>query len=119
MHVCIRTTQDFILHSAKVNSDFRSGQKWYFSEIRLPAKIVKQVRSEDVRHKPTSSRSPPTKKTPFVTRQSLAFATLIQVCGGVNKYEWSDDSEEDKTNALKIEISPFDGRNVEKYAENF
>ena len=49
----------------------------------------------------------------------MAFATLTEVCGGVNKYEWSDDSEDDKTNALKMEIPPFDGRNVEKYAEKF
>ena len=35
------------------------------------------------------------------------------------KYEWSDDSEEDKTNALKMEIPPFDGCNVEKYAQKF
>ena len=75
--------------------------------------------SEDVRPMPTSSRSPPTKKSPFVKRQSSAFATLTEVCGGVNKYEWSDYSEEDKTNALKMEIPPFDGRNVEKYAEKF
>ena len=73
--------------------------------------------SEDVRCMPTSSRSPPTKKSPFVTRESSAFATLTEVSGGVNKYEWSDDSEEDKTNALKLEIPPFDGRTVEKYAE--
>ena len=61
---------------------------------------------------PTSSRSPSTKKSPFVTRESSAFATLTEVCGGVNKYEWSDD-------ALKMEIPPFDGRNVEKCAEQF
>ena len=73
--------------------------------------------SKDVRGMPTSSRSPPTKKSPFVTRESSAFATLREVRGGVNKYEWSDDSEEDKTNALKLEIPPFNGRNVEKYAE--
>ena len=75
--------------------------------------------SEDVRRMPTSSRSPPAKKSPFVTRESSAFATLTEVCGGVNKYEWWNDSEEDKTNALKIEIPPFDGRNVAKYAEEF
>ena len=57
--------------------------------------------SEDVRRLPTSSRSPPTKKDPFVMRESSAFATLTEVCGGVNKYEWSDDGEEDKKNALK------------------
>ena len=74
--------------------------------------------SEDVRRMPTSSHSPPT-KSPFVTRESSALATLTEVCGGVNKYEWSDDSEDDKTNALKMEIPPFDGRNVEKYAEKF
>ena len=68
---------------------------------------------------PTSSRSPSTKKSPFVTREWSVFATLTEVCGGVNKYEWSNDSEEDKTNALKMEITPFDGRNVEKYAETF
>ena len=75
--------------------------------------------SEDARRMPTSSRSPPTKKSPFVTRESSAFATLTEVCGGVNRYEWSDDSEEDKTNTLKMEIPPFDERNVEKYAEKF
>ena len=84
---------------------------------RMNEKILKT--SEDVLRMPTSSRSPPTKKTPFVTRESSASATLTEVCGGVNKYEWSDDSEEDKTNALKMEIPPFDGRKVEKYAENF
>ena len=45
-------------------------------------------RSEDVRRMPTSSRSPPTTKSPFVTRESSAFATLTEVCGGANKYEW-------------------------------
>ena len=44
MHVCIRTTQDFSLHSATVDNDHRSGQKWYISEIRLPAEIVKQTK---------------------------------------------------------------------------
>ena len=84
---------------------------------RMNEKISKT--SEDVRRMPTSGRSPPTRKRPFVTRESLAFATLTVVCGGVNKYEWSDDSEEDMTNTLKMEIPPFDGRNVEKYAEKF
>ena len=84
---------------------------------RMNEKIAKT--SEDVRRMPTSSRSPPTKESPFVTRESSAFATLTEVCGGVNKYEWSDDSEEDKTHALKMEIPPFDGRNSEKYAEKF
>ena len=37
----------------------------------------------------------------------------------MNKYERSDDSEEDKSNALKMEIPPFDGRNDQKYAEQF
>ena len=83
---------------------------------RMDEKISKT--SEDVRRMPTSSHSPPT-KSPFVTRESSAFATLTEVCGGVHKYGWSDDSEDDKTNALKIEIPPFDGRNVEKYAEKF
>ena len=83
---------------------------------RMNEKISKT--SEDVRRMPTSSRSPPTKSA-FVRRESSAFATLTDVCGGVNKYEWSDDSEDDKTNALKMEIPPFDGRNVEKYAEKF
>ena len=73
--------------------------------------------SEDIRRMPTSSRSPSTKKSPFVTRESSAFATLTEVCGGVNKYEWPDHSEEDKTNALKMDIPPFDVRNVEKNAE--
>ena len=84
---------------------------------RMNEKISKT--SEDVRRMPTSSRSPPTKKSPFVTRESSAFATLTEVCGGVNKYEWSNDSEEDNTNVLKMEIQALDGRNVEKYAEQF
>ena len=84
---------------------------------RMNEKIAKT--SEDVGCMPISSRSPPTKKSPFVTRESSAFTTLTEVCGAVNKYEWSDDSEEDKTNALKMEIPPLDGRNVEKYAEKF
>ena len=50
MHVCIRTTDDFSLHSAIVNNDFRSGQKWYISEIRLPAKIVKQTKEKWFQH---------------------------------------------------------------------
>ena len=74
--------------------------------------------SEDVQRMPTSRRSPPT-KSPSVTVESSAFATLTEVCGGVNKYEWSNDSEGDKTNTLKMEIPAFDGRNVEKYAEKF
>ena len=82
---------------------------------RMNEKISKT--SEDIRCMPTSSRSPSTKKSPFVTRESSAFATLTEVCGGVNKYEWSDDSEEDKSNALKMEVPPFDGRSVETYAE--
>ena len=84
---------------------------------RINEKISKA--SEDFRRRPTSSRSPPTNNSPFVRRESSAFATLTEVCGGVNKYEWSDDSKEDKTNALKMEIPPFDGRHVEKYAEKF
>ena len=66
-----------------------------------------------------SSRSPPTKKRPFVTRESSAFATLTEVCRGINKHEWSHDSEEAMTHALKIEIPPFDGRSIEKYASNW
>ena len=81
---------------------------------RMNEKIAKT--SADVRRMPTSSRSPPTTKSCFVTRESSAFATLTESCGPVNKYEWSDDSEEDRTNA---EIAPLDGRNVEKYAETF
>ena len=75
--------------------------------------------SEDIRRMQTSSRSPPTKKSPFFRGESSAFATLTEVCGGMNKHEWSGDSEEDTTRALKMEIPPFDGRNVEKYAEKF
>ena len=73
--------------------------------------------SKDIQRMPTSSRSPPTKKSFFVTRESLAFATLTEVCGGMNKHEWSDDSEGDTTHALNMETALFDGRNIEKYAE--
>ena len=83
---------------------------------RMNVKISKT--SEDIRRMPTSSRSPP-HKSPFVTRESSAFATLTEVCGGMIKYEWSDDSEEDKANKLKMESPPFDGRNVQKCAEKF
>ena len=46
MHVCVRTTQDFSLHSVTVDSDHRSGQKWFISEIRLPAEIFKQTKEK-------------------------------------------------------------------------
>ena len=84
---------------------------------RMYKKISKT--SEDIRRMPTSSRSPPTEKSPFVTRESSAFATLTEVCGGRNMPEWSNDSEEDTTHALKMEIPPLNGRNVEKYAVQF
>ena len=35
----------------------------------------------------------------------------------MNKHEWSDDTGEDTTHALKMDIPPHDGRNVQKYAE--
>ena len=72
--------------------------------------------SEDIRRMPTSSRSPPTTKSPLVTPESSAFTTLNEVCGGLNKLEWSDDDEEDTTHAPKMQFPPFDRRNVEKYA---
>ena len=84
---------------------------------RMNKKISKT--SEDIRRMPTSSPSPSTEKSSFVMRESSAFAMLTEVYGGVNKYELSDDSEEDKTNALKMEIPLLGGRNVEKYAEKF
>ena len=84
---------------------------------RMNEKISKT--SGDIPCMPTSSRSPRTKKSPFVTRESSAFATLAELCGGMNKHEWSDDSEEDTTHALKMEILPFDGHNFEKSAEKF
>ena len=68
---------------------------------------------------PTSSPSPPTTKSPFVPRESSAFTTLNEVCGDLNKLEWSDNDEEDMAHALKMEIPPFNGRNVVKYAEQF
>ena len=37
----------------------------------------------------------------------------------MNEHERSDDSKEDMTHTLKMEIPPFDGSNVEKYAEKF
>ena len=86
---------------------------------RMNEKIAKT--SEYVRRMPTSSRSPPTKKSPFVTRESSAFATLTEVCPGVNKYEWSDDSGEVKTNALKMEIHRSMGatlRSIQKTLED-
>ena len=52
---------------------------------RMNEKISKM--SEDILHMPTSSRSPPTTKTPFVTRESSASTTLDKVCGGLNKLE--------------------------------
>ena len=84
---------------------------------RMNEKISKM--SEDIQRMPTSSRSPPITKTPFVTQESSAFATLTKVCGGINKHEWPDDSEEHTTHTLKRKIPPFNGRNVDKYAEKF
>ena len=51
---------------------------------------------------PTSSRSPPTEKSPFVTRESSAFGTLTEVSGGMNKHEWPDDSGEDTLSPRKL-----------------
>ena len=82
---------------------------------RINEKISKL--SEDIRRMPTSSRSPPSKKRPFVTPESSAFVTLTEVCGGMNKHEWSDESEEDTTHAPKMETPLLDGRSAEKYAE--
>ena len=70
---------------------------------RLNQKISKM--SEDIRRMPASSRSPPTTKSPFATGESSAFATLTELCGGMNKHEWSDDNEEDRTHALKMQNS--------------
>ena len=84
---------------------------------RMKEKMSKT--SKDIRRMPTSSRSHPTTKSRFVTRQSSALATLDKVCGGMKKLEWLDDDEEDTTDALKMEIPLSDGRNVGKYAEHF
>ena len=76
---------------------------------------------EDFRRMPTSSRSSPTKKSPFVTRESWAFATFTEVCGGMSRHEWSDDTEVDTTHALKMKIPPFMGatlRSMRKYLED-
>ena len=37
----------------------------------------------------------------------------------MNKHEWTDDSEDNTTHARKMEVPLLDGRNVEKYADNF
>ena len=79
---------------------------------RMNEKISKT--SEVILPMPTSSRSLSTTKSPFDTRESWAFATLNELCGDLNKLEWSDDDEEDMTHALKMEISPFDWRKVER-----
>ena len=84
---------------------------------RMNEKISKT--SEDIQRMPTSSPPPPDTKSPFVTRESSAFATVTEVCGGMNEDEWSDDSEQNTAHALEMKIPPLDGRNVEKYAENF
>ena len=86
---------------------------------RMNDKISKT--SEDIGRMPTSSRSSPTKKSPFVTQESWAFATLTEVCGGMSRHEWSDDTEEDTIHALKMKIPPFMGAtliSMRKYLED-
>ena len=55
----------------------------------------------------------------FVTRENSAFDRLIEVCEGFPAHAWADDSEDDDTNGIKLEIPSFDGRNVEAFAERF
>ena len=57
--------------------------------------------------------------SPFVTCKKSAFDRLIEVCEGSPAQTWANDSEGDDTNGIKMEISSFDGRNVEAFAEGF
>ena len=54
--------------------------------------------------------------SPFVTGEDSTFDRLIEVCKGSPAHTWGDDSEDDDTNGIKMEIPPFDGRNVEAFA---
>ena len=58
-------------------------------------------------------------RSPLVTRKNSAFDRLIEVCEGSPSHTWADDSEEDDTNGIKIELPSFDGRNVEAFAKRF
>ena len=55
----------------------------------------------------------------FVTRENSAFDRLIEVCEGLPAHALADDSEDDDTNGIKMEIPSFDGRNSEAFAERF
>ena len=57
--------------------------------------------------------------SPFVTRENSAFDRLMEVCEGSAKHNWDNDSEDDDTRGIKMEIPSFDGQNVEAFAERF
>ena len=55
--------------------------------------------------------------SPFITRENYAFYRLIEVCEGSPAQTWADNSEDDYTNRIKMEMPFFDGQNVEAFAE--
>ena len=55
----------------------------------------------------------------FVTRENSAFDRLMEICEGLPALTWADDSDDDDTNGIKMEIPSLDGRNVEAFAERF
>ena len=89
----------------------RSGDEIPKTDDPLLSKLLKRIdrmnekiseTSEDIRRMPASSCSPPTRKSPIVTRESSAFTTFNKVCGGLNKLEPLDHNEEDTSHALKM-----------------
>ena len=57
--------------------------------------------------------------SPFVNRQNSAFDRLMEVCECSPTHNWADDSEDDDTNNIKMEIPSFDGRKLSAFAETF
>ena len=57
--------------------------------------------------------------SPFVTRENATFDRVIEVCEGSPPHTWADDSEDDNTSEIKIEIPSLDSRIVEAFAEGF
>ena len=57
--------------------------------------------------------------SPFVTRENSAFDRLMEVCERSAKHTWDNDSEDDDTHGIKMEIPSFNGQNKEAFAERF
>ena len=57
--------------------------------------------------------------SPFVTLENAAFDRSIEVREGSPAHIWANDSEDDNTSGIKMEIPSFNGLNVEAFAERF